>query len=72
MPENEAFKKVAAMLSGLRTHSRLALKQATEAHETPGVAATLVIQISADPNKPAELIYSTITGSPSLVFGRTL
>ncbi|WP_460791176.1 hypothetical protein [Nocardioides maradonensis] len=63
------MKKLAALLGGMRKHSQFALHQGLQAHETPGIGATLIIQINSDPAKPAEVFYTTVIGSPSIAVG---
>ena len=55
------------MLSGLRSRSAFALRQALDAHDQEGVSATLVIQIPSDPRKGIELTYTTGAAPAELV-----
>lgn len=63
MAEPDGLTKLAALLQGLKVHSKFALSQAIQAKEIDGLGATLIIQIKADPRKPVDCYFSTTPNS---------
>lgn len=51
--------RLGRLFAGLRPRSYVSLKQALDIRETSGVAATLIIQIPADIDKPPEVYLTT-------------
>jgi hypothetical protein len=57
--ESRVHERLAEFFHGLRPRSKTSLEQALAIRETGGVPATLIVQIPADPAKPAEVFITT-------------